>query len=72
MIMQDFVTSVDRLTFGKANEEEFYIKECVGCGRDSNQIVKEDACTYIELEENSIELDCGFWYCHHDCYRDSR
>jgi hypothetical protein len=72
MIMQDYVTAIDRITFGQTDKDEFYTRECVGCGRDSNQIVKEDECSYIELEEYSIELDCGFWYCHQDCYRDSR
>jgi len=72
MIMQDFITPVDRLTFVHANEDEFYTRECVGCGRNSNQIVKDDACTFVELEWHSKTTECGLWYCHHDCYRDSR
>ena len=71
MIMKDHITANDRLYFKHATNEDFYYRECCGCGRDSNQIVTEDEITYDDLEWSSKETDCGMWYCHADCYRDS-
>jgi hypothetical protein len=71
MIMQDHIKATERLNFDDV-KHDFYLEECVGCGRDSNQIVKDDGCSYIELEREAITLDCGLWYCHPDCYKGSR
>ncbi|HEY2811780.1 MAG TPA: hypothetical protein VGJ00_10390 [Rhabdochlamydiaceae bacterium] len=72
MIMKDYITSEQRLVFKVATNEDFYNRECAGCGRDCHQIVKEDSCTYEDLEWESKTEECGLWYCHTDCYRDSR
>ncbi len=71
MIMNDQITSKERLTFEPANINDFYEHECVGCGRTSEDIVIEDECTFEELDRYSKTTDSGLWYCHADCYRDS-
>jgi len=68
--MKDFITAQERLTFREIRIEELH-DECAGCGRTSGQIVAEDNCTFEELEWESKTSNCGLWYCHIDCYRDS-
>ena len=64
MIMKDFVTPEERL--------ELNILECVGCGRTVLEVLNEACCSLHELEEYALTTDSGHWYCHSDCYRDSR
>jgi hypothetical protein len=71
MMMHDFVTAAERLTFKTVLLHDFYFHECTGCGRTSEEIVNEDECTYESLEWNSKTTNSGLWYCHDDCYRDS-
>lgn len=70
--MHDFVTAKERLTFEPANISDFYLNECAGCGRTTEEIVKELDCSYEEIEDESKTTNCGLWYCHMDCFRDSR
>lgn len=68
MIMTDQVKTQERLDFSDLRHQ-FYLEVCEGCGRDSNEIVNEQGCSYIELESNSVKTKSGLWYCHHDCSR---
>lgn len=72
MIINDFITSTERLTFVEEHIEDFYNNECTGCGSTTKKLVDEYECTYEEIEENSITTSSGLWYCHIDCFRDSR
>lgn len=74
MLMNDCVTSKERLNFDKHNfyaSGVAYFEECCGCGRTSDEIVQEDNLTYTQLDDSSRTTDSGLWYCHDDCYRDS-
>lgn len=68
----DYVTASERLKFVAINREELYFRECEGCGRNSDEIVIDDGCTYEELEWSSKTCNSGSWFCHDDCYRDCR
>lgn len=46
--------------------------DCMGCGLSAEEIMMECDITLDELEEDAVYTNSGFWYCHHDCYRDSR
>lgn len=70
-MIKDYVTAKERLTFEPIFITDVYSHECTGCGRSSEEIVKEVGCSYIELEDEAIETNGGLWYCHIDCYRDS-
>ncbi len=47
------------------------ILECVGCGITSEDL-KSEGWTDNNIDENSVWMDCGHWYCHDDCLKDSR
>ncbi len=68
-MIKDFVKPQDRINFYASGDPYFEI--CTGCGRTSDEVMKEDECTVDDLEDNSIETNSGLWYCHRDCYRDS-
>lgn len=72
MIINDYVTSKERLTFMQVSLNDFYLRECAGCSRNSHQITKDDNCTYEQLDWNSKTTNSGLWYCHEHCYRDSQ
>ncbi len=61
MIMKDYITAKERLNF-----------ECNGCGLTTEQIEDMDGWNEADFEENSIRTVEGNWYCHIDCFRDSR
>ena len=47
-------------------------RECWGCGQLSDDIAVNDDWTDEDFDMCSVETNCGSWYCHRDCYRDSR
>lgn len=72
LIMKDYVTSAQRMDFSNHFMVCEVDRECVGCGRTSTEIRVEDQCTQDQLDDYSVTTDSGLWYCHSDCYRDSR
>ncbi len=46
-------------------------KECAGCGQTASQVMEQWETTEEEMEEEAVYTNCGNWYCHSDCYRDS-
>lgn len=46
--------------------------ECTGCGMTSEQLVDNEGWTEDDLDNNSVTTVEGNWYCHIDCFRDSR
>lgn len=46
--------------------------ECAGCGTTSEQLVEQEDWTEKDIDDNGVWLNCGDWYCHDDCLRDSR
>ena len=50
--------------------------ECYGCGKTFSQVVDDDSANTVdELEQIAScyeSTDHGAYYCHIDCYRDSR
>ncbi len=71
MIIRDYVTPKERLNFSPVIINDFYFIECMGCGRNSEEIVLHEGCTFEELDDNSRRTVEGNWYCHIDCFRDS-
>lgn len=47
-------------------------RECMGCGRLSDEMAISDGWTDDDFENNSRRTAEGNWYCHIDCFRDSR
>ena len=46
--------------------------ECVGCGKTSDELAKDEDITDEQFDEYSVATPDGSWYCHSDCYRDSK
>lgn len=46
--------------------------ECIGCGITSEQLVSQEGWDEKDIEQCSVWEDCGWWYCHYHCKRDSR
>jgi hypothetical protein len=46
--------------------------ECTGCSITPESLIKDEGFTEEEIEEYSVFMDCGFWYCHRYCLRDSQ
>jgi uncharacterized protein YqkB len=67
MIMKDLVTAKERL-----NLVDFAGLECAGCGITSEQLVYEEDWSEDDIDSNSRTTNCGNWYCHIDCFKDSR
>lgn len=71
MIMRDHITPQERLTF-VAPLVDFAGLECAGCGITSEQLVYQEGWSEDDIDSNSRTTNCGNWYCHTDCFRDSR
>jgi uncharacterized protein YqkB len=67
MIMKDLVTAKERL-----NLVDFAGLECAGCGITSEQLVYEEDWSEDDIDSNSRTTNRGNWYCHIDCFKDSR
>lgn len=50
---------------------EYANHECAGCGKNSDELAIEESWTDEDFDSYSVTTNCGFWYCHTDCYRDS-
>lgn len=61
--MKDQVTSKERVLFPD---------DCAGCGKNVEQVLIDYETNIEEVEEYSVWTNCGWWYCHTDCYRDSK
>ncbi len=72
MIMHDYVKPQERIDLPDNTLYDYADHECCGCGKSSDQIALEDGWTDEDFSENSLETDWGHWYCHLDCWRDSR
>ena len=72
MIMQDMVTPEERLNLKFPVLIEYRGYECMGCGETAEQIAESDGWTDDDFENNSRRTIEGNWYCHIDCFRDSR
>lgn len=70
-MMHDFITAAERLTFA-APLVDFAGLECAGCGITSEKLVCEEGWTEADIDNNSKTTVEGNWYCHIDCFRDSR
>jgi hypothetical protein len=51
---------------------DFAGHECMGCGQTSDEIALNDGWTDDDFDNNSRTTVEGNWYCHIDCFRDSR
>ena len=51
---------------------DFSNRECTGCGETSDHIAENDGWTDDDFDNNSVTTVEGNWYCHIDCFRDSR
>ncbi len=71
MWMIDCMTAKERLDFNDPVLIDFAYKECMGCGRTSEQISKDEGYTDDDFDNNSRTTLCGNWYHHIDCYTDS-
>lgn len=69
--MQDYIKASERLNFNQITLSDFANHDCMGCGRTSEEIAKEEDYTDEDFDENSRTTLCGNWYHHIDCYRDS-
>jgi hypothetical protein len=56
---------------GKKTEDTIKMKYCTGCDKSEKEIMEEQNCTEEELDNCSLTLNCGAWYCHDDCFHDS-
>ncbi len=72
MIMKDYVTAQERLNFEKTVLIDYAGHECSGCGQTSEEMFECDGWTDEDFENNSRRTVEGNWYCHIDCFRDSR
>ena len=74
MMIRDYVTARERLTFPKKPAEllvKFAGMTCLGCGRASEDIANEDDCNDSVFKKISRTTNNVNWYCHSDCFRDS-
>ena len=71
LIMKDAVTAEQRTTFATPFLIDFHNMECMGCGRLSDDIAAQENVTDEDFDNYSRTTDCGHWYCHSDCFRDS-
>ncbi len=46
--------------------------ECMGCGTTSDELAKKEGWTDDDFDNTSRTTVEGNWYCHIDCFRDSR
>lgn len=53
-------------------KDEYENKECTGCGVTTAQLIENELCTRKQIEEYAVITNSGMWYCHEDCFRDSR
>jgi len=72
MIGRDCISAKQRLDLPLEPLAEWIGYECVGCGRTSVQIQKEEGWNGFDFDDNSKTTNSGLWYCHIDCYRDSK
>ena len=72
MIMKDFISANDRIESFKSELVDFANLECMGCGRTSEEIEREEGYNDFSFDNNSRTTVCGNWYHHIDCFRDSR
>ena len=68
LIMKDFVKPEERLTL----LVDYSGYECMGCGRLSDDIALENGFDDDDFDGYSRTTVEGNWYCHIDCFRDSR
>jgi hypothetical protein len=71
-LMRDFVTTEEILSDKKSEIEEYKGYECCGCGKTAEQINEEEGWSDRDFEECSRRTVEGNWYCHIDCFRDTR
>ena len=45
---------------------------CSGCGKTFHEVKDEFDCKHNEELPEALQLNCGDYYCHSDCLRDSR
>lgn len=72
MIMRDFITASERIAIASPTLIDFEGYECSGCGETSEEIAKNEGWTDDDFDNNSRTTIEGNWYCHIDCFRDSR
>ena len=72
LIMRDFVKPQERLCVDTQTLVDFARYECMGCGETSEEIAKSEGWTDDDFDNNSRTTVEGNWYCHIDCFRDSR
>jgi len=65
LIMRDYITAEKLLI-------DFAGYECNGCGKTSEEMAQNDEWTDDDFHNNSRTTVEGNWYCHIDCFRDSR
>ncbi len=71
-MIKDYVKPAERLNFEIPVLIDFAGLECSGCGITSEQLVYEESWSEDDIDSNSRTTNCGNWYCHIDCFRDSR
>lgn len=72
MLMRDHVTAKERLNFDETILVDFANHECMGCGRTSEELARDEGWTDDDFDNNSCTTVEGNWYHHIDCFRDSR
>lgn len=45
---------------------------CTGCDITAEELVYQEGWTKEDIDNNQVETNCGNWYCHSHCLRDSR
>lgn len=70
-MIKDYVTAKERLTF-VAPLVDFAGLECAGCEITSEQLVYQEGWSEDDIDSNSRTTVEGNWYCHIDCFKDSR
>lgn len=71
-MITDFITAAERINLPTPELVDFKGYECVGCGQTAEEMAKNDGWTDDDFDNNSRETVDGSWYCHIDCFRDSR
>jgi len=72
MIIKDYITAAERLNLELKTLYDFAGHQCVGCGRTSEEIAMYEGWNDDDFDNNSKTTNSGLWYCHEDCFRDSR
>ena len=72
MIMKDLITASERVSIASTLLIDYSGYECTGCGTLSDDLALSDGWTDDHFDENSVTTLCRHWYCHIDCFRDSR